>query len=335
MSNKNKTVLITGGAGFIGSHTAEIFLKKKFNVIIFDNLSGGNLVNIKHLNRNKNFRFFKVDLLDIKKLKKFKKIIDNCNYIIHFAGIGDIVPSISNPVKYFQNNVQGTINILNACNKKKLLKFVYAASSSCYGKANAPTDEKHEINPLYPYAMSKYQAEQICFHWGKVYKISVNSIRIFNAYGTRSRTTGAYGAVFGIFLKQILSNKPLTVVKNGKQKRDFVYVTDVAEAFFKAAITKKNNEIWNLGSGKPKSINYLIKLLKPKKVVWIPKRPGEPKVTHANISKIKNDLNWKPKITFEKGVSIILKNIDYWKNAPLWDKNKIKKETKLWFKYLK
>ena len=239
MSNKNKTVLITGGAGFIGSHTAEIFLKKKFNVIIFDNLSGGNLVNIKHLNRNKNFRFFKVDLLDIKKLKKFKKIIDNCNYIIHFAGIGDIVPSISNPVKYFQNNVQGTINILNACNKKKLLKFVYAASSSCYGKANAPTDEKHEINPLYPYAMSKYQAEQICFHWGKVYKISVNSIRIFNAYGTRSRTTGAYGAVFGIFLKQILSNKPLTVVKNGKQKRDFVYVTDVAEAFFKAATTKK------------------------------------------------------------------------------------------------
>ena len=97
MSNNNKTILITGGAGFIGSHTAEIFLKKKFKVIIFDNLSGGNLVNIKHLNRNKNFRFYKVDLLDIKKLKKFKKIIDNCNYIIHFAGVGDIVPSISNP----------------------------------------------------------------------------------------------------------------------------------------------------------------------------------------------------------------------------------------------
>ena len=183
--------------------------------------------------------------------------------------------------------------------------------------------------------MSKYQGEEICFHWSKVYNIPVNSIRIFNAYGTRSRTTGAYGAVFGIFLKQILSKKPLTVVRDGKQKRDFVFVTDVAEAFFKATLSKKNNKIWNLGSNNPKSINELIKLLKQKKIVWIPKRPGEPKITCANISKIKKDLNWKPKISFNQGVSIMLKNLNYWKEAPLWDKNKIKKETRLWFKYLK
>tara|TARA_B100000579_G_C22835126_1_gene858264 strand:- start:1282 stop:2289 length:1008 start_codon:yes stop_codon:yes gene_type:complete len=335
MSNNKKKVLITGGAGFIGSHTAEKFLKNNFKVIVLDNLSGGNLININHLKKSKDFKFIKIDILNFKKLKKLKKIIENCSYILHFAGVGDIVPSIKNPIKYFQNNVQGTINILNLCNSKKIKKFVYAASSSCYGKAKIPTNEKHKINPLYPYAMSKYQGEQICFHWSKVYNLPVNSIRIFNAYGTRSRTTGAYGAVFGIFLKQILSRKPLTVVKDGNQKRDFIFVTDVANAFFKATITKKNNRIWNLGSGRPKSVKNLIKILNQKKITWIPKRPGEPKITHANISKIKKDLNWKPKVSFKTGVSIILKNIDYWKNAPLWDKNKIKKETKLWFKYLK
>ena len=214
-------------------------------------------------------------------------------------------------------------------------KFVYAASSSCYGKASTPTDEKHKINPLYPYALSKYQGEQIAFHWSKVYKLPVNSVRIFNAYGTRSRTSGAYGAVFGVFLKQLLSKKPLTVVGDGKQKRDFLYVTDVAEAFFKASQTPKNQQVWNLGSGKPRSVNELVKLLKPVGVIRLPKRPGEPDITHANIKKIKKDLNWYPKISFEDGVNKILNNITYWKNAPLWNKSKISNKTKLWFKYLK
>ena len=188
---------------------------------------------------------------------------------------------------------------------------------------------------MYPYALSKYFGENICFHWNKVYRLPVNSIRIFNAYGTRSRTTGVYGAVFGVFLRQLIANKPLTVVGDGNQKRDFLYVTDVVEAFFKASTTKLNNKIWNLGSGKPQSVNKLIKILNPIGRINIPKRPGEPRKTHANISKIKKDLNWKPKVSFEDGVSKILDNIDYWKNAPLWNKNKIKKTTKLWFKYLK
>jgi UDP-glucose 4-epimerase len=331
MSFKKK-VLITGGAGFIGSHTVDTFLKKNFEVRVIDNLVGGNIKNIEHLKNNRNFKFEKSDILNLAKVRKF---ISECKYVVHFAGIGDIVPSIKYPKKYFENNVLGTVKLLDCLDQKKIKKFVYAASSSCYGKAKTPTDENHLINPLYPYALSKYQGEQIALHWHKVYKFPVNSIRIFNAYGTRSRTTGAYGAVFGVFLKQLIAKQPLTVVGNGSQKRDFLYVTDVAEAFYLATMTNKIGSTWNLGSGKPQSVTKLVKLLNPDKVVYIPKRPGEPDVTYANIKKIKKDLKWEPKISFEKGVGTILENIGYWKNAPLWSKSSIKKETKLWFKYLK
>ncbi len=332
MSVKKKIVLISGGAGFIGSHTIDKFLNEGFEVRAFDNLKGGNLKNIAHLNKEKNFKFEKADLLNLNKIEKF---IKDCVYVVHFAGIGDIVPSIENPRKYIENNALGTACLLEKLDKNKIKKFVYAASSSCYGKASTPTDEKHPIRTLYPYAISKYQGEQISFHWSKVYRLPVNSIRIFNAYGTRSRTTGAYGAVFGVFLKQLLSKKPLTVVGNGKQRRDFLYVTDVANAFFKASLTKKINKIWNLGSGKPRSVNELVKLLNPVGVVRLPKRPGEPDITFADVKKIKKDLKWVPKVSFEDGVNKILDNIDYWRDAPLWNKSKISNKTKLWFKYLK
>jgi UDP-glucose 4-epimerase len=327
-----KRVLITGGAGFIGSHTVDSFLKKGFNVRVIDNLVGGNLKNIEHLKNNKNFQFEKQDIL---KLDKVRKFISECEYVVHFAGIGDIVPSIKYPKKYFENNVLGTVKLLDILNPKKIKKFVYAASSSCYGKAKTPTDENHLINPLYPYALSKYQGEQIALHWHKVYKFPVNSIRIFNAYGTRSRTTGAYGAVFGVFLKQLIAKQPLTVVGDGSQRRDFLYVSDVAEAFYLATTTGITGSIWNLGSGNPQSVKKLVQLLNPKKIIFIPKRPGEPNITYANIKKIQKDLKWKPVISFEEGVSTILDNIDYWRNAPLWNKSNIAKETKLWFKYLK
>ncbi len=332
MSSKKKVVLITGGAGFIGSHTVDQFLEKGFVVKCIDNLSGGNINNISHLKNNKKFIF---EDLDIIKSHKYKTFIKDCNYVVHFAGIGDIVPSIENPQKYFENNFNGTLNLLDSLNLKKIKKFTYAASSSCYGLAKTPTSESDPIQTLYPYALSKYMGEQVIFHWNKVYNLKANSIRIFNAYGTRSRTTGAYGAVFGVFLKQLISKKPLTVVGDGNQKRDFLFVTDVARAFFKSTTSQHHGKIWNLGSGNPQSINYLVKLLNPVGTVRIPKRPGEPDITHANISLIKKDLKWAPKISFEEGVQKILNDIDYWKNAPLWNKSNIKKATKTWFKYMK
>ncbi len=329
---KKKISIVTGGAGFIGSHLVDRLAKENHIVRIIDDLSGGHEKNLIYHKKNKNISLEKKNILKINNKSSIFKDVD---YIFHFAGKGDIVPSIEDPKKYMQTNVMGTINLLEGSRYNNKSKFIYAASSSCYGLASTPTRENHKIQPQYPYALSKYMGEQNVFHWSKVYNLPVISIRIFNAYGTRVRTTGAYGAVFGVFFKQKLSNKPFTIVGNGKQRRDFVYVTDVAEAFFKTAKSKVCNEIFNLGAGNPQSISKLVNLIDPKNPkIFIPKRPGEPDITWANISKITSMVKWKPKIQFEKGVKLMIKDIKSWKDAPLWEKDSIEKATKSWFKYM-
>ena len=327
-----KKVLVTGGAGFIGSHIVEKLLSLKFNVIVLDNLSTGRLENLD--NFKKSVDFIKCDLSDYQNLNKFKKKFEKLDYVIHLAALADIVPSIENPYKYFESNVIGTLNLLKTLKLKKIKKFLYAASSSCYGLPNKfPTNENEEINPMYPYALTKRLGEEILLHWSNVYKFPFISLRLFNVYGTRSRTSGTYGAMFGVFLAQKLKNKPFTVVGNGKQTRDFTYVTDVADAFIAAMESDIFYDIFNVGSNATVSVNKTTDLLGGKKL-YIPKRPGEPDCTFADISKIKKKLNWYPKITIEDGVSKLLNNINYWKSAPLWTPKKIDKATKSWFKYL-
>tara|TARA_A100001015_G_scaffold307976_1_gene404803 strand:- start:699 stop:1697 length:999 start_codon:yes stop_codon:yes gene_type:complete len=328
---KKNIAIVTGGAGFIGSHLVDLLLKKKYEVRVIDNLLGGRVQNLEQNKDNKKLKFRKID---INRIFYKDEIFKNVKYIFHLAGIGDIVPSIENPSKYMFSNVQGTVNLLEAARFAKVKKFIYAASSSCYGICNKRTSENEKINPQYPYALSKNLGEQAVLNWHKVYNLPVNSIRIFNAYGPRVRTSGAYGAVFGVFFKQRLKNKPLTIIGNGNQKRDFIYVTDVAEAFLKAATTSHNGEIFNLGNDNPQSINKLARLIGGKKV-FIPDRPGEPKKTWANTSKIKRMLKWKPKIKFEEGVKLMLDQISSWEKAPLWTPKTIKIATKTWFKYLK
>ena len=325
-----KKVLVTGGAGFIGSHMVDLLLAKKFLVRVIDNMITGKSNN---LVQHKNNKYLTVDERDIRSLGPQDSLFKDLDYIYHFAGIGDIVPSIDKPTEYLSVNCQGTVNICEGARSNSIKKLVYAASSSCYGIAKVPTDESAPIITEYPYALSKYLGERVVLHWNKVYKLPVNVIRIFNAYGTRSKTSGAYGAVFGVFLKQKLSGKPYTVVGNGKQKRDFLYVTDVANAFYKACMTDREGQVYNLGAGKPQTINYLVKLLGGS-VINIDKRPGEPEVTWANTSKIVNELNWEPEISFEEGVKKVLDNIEYWKDAPLWDEKSIKEATKNWFNNL-
>jgi UDP-glucose 4-epimerase len=326
----NENIVVTGGCGFIGSHLVELLLDKGYNVNIIDNFSGGSIRNIASFENNSNLKVWNEDIRD---LKPGHKAFIDAKYVFHLAGIGDIVPSIERPHDYISVNVLGTVNVLECSRRAKVLKLVYASSSSCYGIAQTPTTENHPINPLYPYAISKYQGEQLVFHWNNVYKLPVNSICIFNAYGPRVRTSGAYGAVFGVFFKQKLSNKPLTIVGDGSQSRDFVYVTDVANAFFKAAVTNDVGERYNLGSGNPQKIKYLAELIKGD-ITYLPKRPGEPDTTHANIKKITERLNWAPKINFETGVNNMLDNIHYWQDAPLWDVKNINEATKTWFKYM-
>jgi UDP-glucose 4-epimerase len=325
-----KIALVSGGAGFIGSHMVDLLVARGYGVRVIDNLVGGREANIAQHKSNPDVDFA---ASDIRSCEPGDKLFDGVDYVFHFAGIGDIVPSIEHPMEYMSVNVQGTVHMLECARVAGVKKFVYAASSSCYGLAATPTREDHPIAPLYPYALSKLQGEQATFHWHKVYRLPVNSIRIFNAYGTRSRTSGAYGAVFGVFLKQKLANKPFTVVGDGKQRRDFLYATDVAAAFLLAAETDRAGEVWNLGAGNPQSVNRLVQLLGGP-VVHIPKRPGEPDCTWADIGKIRRELGWSQQVSFEDGVGRILTEIDYWRDAPLWDADSIAKATSGWFKAL-
>ena len=225
---------------------------------------------------------------------------------------------------------------MNACKDLKIKKFIYAASASCYGiPKKYPTDEKSKIDPKYPYALTKLLGEELVMHWAKIYNMPNLSLRFFNACGLRSRTTGAYGAVFGVFLAQRLSNKPLTIVGNGRQTRDFIHVNDLVNAIVLAS--KKKNlkaEILNIGSGVETSVNEIAKIVGGKKI-YVPKRPGEPDRSMADIKKIKRLLKWSPKITIKEGINELLNNINNWSDAPVWTPKSIKKETRTWFKLLK
>ena len=172
--------------------------------------------------------------------------------------------------------------------ENNIKRFIYSASSSCYGIPKTyPTDETAKLDPQYPYALTKKLGEDLVLHFSKVYNLNATSLRFFNVYGPRSRTSGAYGAVFGVFLAQKLFNKPFTVVGDGKQKRDFTYVSDVVEAIYEISKSKKlSNQVFNVGSGNTISINKITKLLGGKKIN-IPKRPGEPNITFADIKKLK------------------------------------------------
>ena len=218
--------------------------------------------------------------------------------------------------------------------KYKVKKMIYSASSSCYGIPDeCPTNETAEIRPQYPYALTKYLGEQLVMHWCQVYNLPAVSLRFFNVYGPRSRTSGTYGAVFGVFLAQKLACKPFTVVGDGTQTRDFTFVSDVVNAIRIAAESDISGEIINIGSDNTYSVNRLVELLDGD-IVHIPKRPGEPDCTWADISKAKKLLNWQPQVRLEEGVHILLQNIDYWREAPVWDKQSIAKATEKWFEYL-
>ncbi len=322
--------VVTGGAGFIGSNLVDHLVKNNHKVLVIDNFSTGRKSNLSHLKGK-----IKIANIDITKSKNLDKYFKGVDYVFHLAGLADIVPSIENPKKYFDTNVTGTLNILRAAKNKKIKKFVYAASASCYGiPKDYPTSENAKISPMYPYAFTKWQGEELVKHWSKVFNLPYVSLRFFNAYGPRSRTTGAYGAVFGVFLAQKLSKKPLTIVGNGNQTRDFIHVFDLVKGILKAARSKNKNQIYNMGGGKEISVNKIAKLIGGKKIN-IAKRPGEPDRSLANISKIKTDLNWKPEISIDSGVKELIKNIKYWNDAPVWTPKKIAKATKSWFKLLK
>ena len=323
--------LVTGGAGFIGSNLVDKLIKNGHQVVVLDNLSAGN--SSKNLDHIKNkIEFVNIDVSSSQ--EAINKYFNKVDWVFHMAGLADMLPSIMEPNKYFKANVIGTLNVLNASKKYKVKKFLYAASASCYGTPSKyPTDEKSKIDPQNPYALTKFLGEQLVINWAKVYSMFNVSLRFFNAYGPRSSIKGAYGSVFNIFLAQKLAGKPLTIVGDGNQTRDFIHVFDLIDATIKAVEKGKSGEVYNVGNGKETSVNLIADILGGNKVS-VPKRPGETERSIANISKIRKDLNWQPKITIDEGVKMLIKDINNWKEAKVCTPEKIEEEIKNWSKYL-
>lgn len=309
---------VIGGSGFIGSHLTEELLARGKEVCVVD-------IQPWKYARHKNLEIVNHDIRT-----PFR--FENAERVFHLAALADIIPSIERPIDYYDTNVTGTLNVLEAARKAGCKKFIYTASSSCYG-APDESAEYDECNPRYPYALMKYMGEALVLHWMNVYKIPSLSMRLFNVYGLRHRTTGAYGAMFGTFLAQIANNKPLTIIGDGNQKRDFVHVSDVVKALIRAADTDCMG-IFNVGTGSPVSINHIAKLLGAVETINIPKRPGEPGLTQADIGKIKREMGWHPKVSIEAGIKELLDNLSLYKDAPIWEAESIAHATKTWFEVL-
>ncbi len=323
--------LVTGGAGFIGSHLVDRLLAEGHQVRVLDNFATGRPENLAHLRQATGLSLAQVDVADAAAIQDLFAGVD---WVFHLAALADIVPSIQRPLDYHRANVDGTINVLEAARLVGVKRFVYAASSSCYGIPDVyPTPEAAPVRPQYPYALTKYLGEEMVRHWAQVYHLPAVSLRFFNVYGPRARTSGTYGAVFGVFLAQKLNGLPYTVVGDGTQTRDFTFVTDVAAACVAAAGSSVTGEVLNVGSGHTYSVNRLVELLGGP-VTHIPKRPGEPDCTFADISKIRRVLGWEPRVSFEEGVATMLQHIDSWRTAPAWTPETIAVATREWFQYL-
>ncbi len=322
--------LVTGGAGFIGSHLVDRLLADGHQVTILDNLSTGRLENIDHLRSDKKVEFHRVDVAT----DPLERYFSGIDWVFHLAALADIVPSIQMPLLYHRANVDGTAMVLEAAREACVKRLIYAASSSCYGVPDlTPTPESAELRPMYPYALTKMVGESYVLHWADIYGLPAMALRLFNVYGPRCRTSGTYGAVFGVFLAQKLANQPFTVVGDGSQTRDFTFVTDVADAFVTAAASTLSGIALNVGSGATVSVNRLVALLGGP-VVNIPKRPGEPDCTFADTARIQALLDWRAKVGVTEGVAKMLAAIDYWRSAPVWNPETIGEATRDWFRFL-
>lgn len=328
---KVKNAVVTGGMGFIGSHLVEALIAQGTAVTVIDNLSTGRRSNLQSVLKNPLLKIIEQDIANSVELAPS---IRDADCVFHLAALADLIPSIEKPMDYVHSNVAGTAGILEAARKAGVRRFVNVASSSCYGLAGEiPTTESAPVCPEHPYALTKYLAEQMVMHWAKVYQLSAVSLRFFNVYGPRVRTNGAYGAVFGVFLAQKLRGRPLTIVGDGSQTRDFTFVTDVVRALTLAAESGVENEIFNVGSGHTYAVSYLAELIGGEKI-YLPKRPGEPDCTFADISKIKNAIGWQPEISLEEGVRRMMSRIEDWKDAPVWTPERIEEATRCWFQHL-
>jgi UDP-glucose 4-epimerase len=294
--------VVTGGAGFIGSHVVDLLVDGAWDVTVVDDLSTGLAQNLNPNARFINGSVTNKDLMD--------SLLANSEYVFHTAALPRIQPSFDAPIQHEEVNVIGTIRCIEALKgNRRLKKFVLSASSSCYGTSSElPTTEQAEIACLSPYALQKYAAEQHAILLGTRFGIPVITLRYFNVYGPRSFNSqnpyNAYSSVPGIFHQQKKANIPFTITGDGEQKRDFVHVQDVAHANLLAALSECIGETYNVGSGRPITINNLASMF-DHHASYIPEREGEARITWADISKIKAHLGWTPKTDIQTGLRFL------------------------------
>ena len=283
-------VVVTGGAGFIGSNLVDRLIDMGISVTVIDDLSTGKKENI-----NPKAEFYECSLVDLNDVNA-KTIFSDVDVVFHLAALARVQPSIEDPINFNKINVDGTVKVLYYANKAGVKRVVYSASSSCYGDATiVPTPETHPTNPLSPYGLQKYIGEQYCKMFSEVYDLDTCSLRYFNVYGERMALEGAYCLVMGIFAKQMLEGKPLTITNDGNQRRDFTYVQDVVDANILAATLegKLKGVSFNIGNGKNYSVNEVADMLGGEKTYGETRL--EPFETLADNFKAKSILGWNPK----------------------------------------
>jgi UDP-glucose 4-epimerase len=332
MNGATMKTIVTGGAGFIGSHLVGQLLDLGHEVTVLDDFSTGRRENLASYADASGLQVVHADVTDFEAIQAHFR---GAAWIFHLAALAEVLPSIQQPREYFRTNLMGTINVLEAARLGGVKRFIYAASSSCYGiPDDFPTSENSPLRPQHPYALAKQQGEAAALHWHQVYKLPLVSLRLFNVFGPRMNKSGRYGAVFGIFLAQKLAGKPFTVVGDGSQTRDFLFVSDAARAFVMAAQSELAGEVLNVGSGKSQSIQRITELLGGD-IVRIPRRPGEPDCSQADISKIEALLGWHAQVSFEDGLALLLREIEEWKDAPVWTPEDLAEMTRDWFKFMR
>lgn len=293
-------IIVTGGAGFIGSHIVDALIDEGYEVHIIDNLSAGKMENV-----NKLATFHNVDICDREKLVE---IFKGATYVFHEAALPRVQYSIENPIETNKVNVDGLLNVLEASRINGVKRLIFASSSSIYGDPDSlPTSENAQINPMSPYATHKYIGEVYLKLYSKIYNLETVCLRYFNVYGPRFDPDGAYPLVIGFFLKLRSEGKPLSITGDGSQTRDFVHVRDVARANLLAMKSEKvgNGEVINIGGGKRYSINEIAEMIGGE-VEYVSPRI-EPHDTEAEIKKAEEILNWEPSITLEEGIKELKK----------------------------